>query len=42
MKHHNRPWGNYCVLDDITTHKVKQIEVVSDERFYKHYQHNSF
>ena len=27
MKHDVRPWGEYWVLEDATTHKVKRIEV---------------
>ena len=39
MEHDKRPWGQYWVLDDSTTHKVKRIEVDPDERLSYQYHH---
>lgn len=39
MEHNKRPWGQYWVLDDATTHKVKRIEVDPDERLSYQYHH---
>jgi mannose-6-phosphate isomerase-like protein (cupin superfamily) len=32
QEHDERPWGNYTVLDDSDTHKVKRIEVRPKQR----------
>lgn len=39
MEHDIRPWGQYWVLDDAITHKVKRIEVDADERLSYQYHH---
>jgi mannose-6-phosphate isomerase len=42
MEHDIRPWGQYWVLEDATTHKVKRILVDSDERLsYQYHLHRS-
>lgn len=40
MEHDIRPWGEYFVLDDSTTHKVKRIVVKPGQRlsYQYHYQ----
>lgn len=40
MEHDVRPWGQYWVLDDATTHKVKRILVDPDERLSYQYHHH--
>ncbi len=40
MEHDIRPWGQYWVLDDATTHKVKRILVDADERLSYQYHHH--
>ncbi len=39
-KYDERPWGNYTVLDDTDTFKVKRIEVLPDKRlsYQKHFK----
>lgn len=39
-KYEMRPWGNYTVLDDTDTFKVKRIEVLPDKRlsYQKHFK----
>jgi mannose-6-phosphate isomerase len=39
-KFDERPWGNYTVLDDSETFKVKRIEVLPDKRlsYQKHFK----
>jgi mannose-6-phosphate isomerase len=39
-KYDERPWGNYTVLDDGETFKVKRIEVLPDKRlsYQKHFK----
>lgn len=39
-KFDERPWGNYTVLDDTETFKVKRIEVLPDKRlsYQKHFK----
>lgn len=39
MEHDNRPWGQYWVLDDADTHKVKRIEVNPGGRLSYQYHH---
>lgn len=41
-KHDIRPWGQYWVLEDTETHKVKHIEVNPGGRLsYQYHQHRS-
>lgn len=39
MEHDIRPWGEYWVLDDTDTHKVKRIRVNPGERLSLQYHH---
>lgn len=39
-KHDVRPWGQYWVLEDTETHKVKHIEVNSGGRLSYQYHHH--
>lgn len=39
MEHDIRPWGQYWVLEDAETHKVKRIEVKSGGRLSYQYHH---
>ena len=39
MEHDKRPWGEYFVLDDSKTHKVKRIEVKPGGRLSYQYHH---
>lgn len=39
MEHDIRPWGQYWVLADSETHKVKRIEVKSGGRLSYQYHH---
>ena len=39
MEHDIRPWGEYFVLDDASTHKVKRIEVKPGGRLSYQYHH---
>ena len=39
MEHDVRPWGQYWVLDDAETHKVKRIEVNPGGRLSYQYHH---
>ncbi len=39
MKHDLRPWGQYYVLEDADTYKVKRIEVNPGERLSYQYHH---
>jgi mannose-6-phosphate isomerase len=42
MEHDVRPWGEYFVLEDIDTHKVKRIEVKPGGRLsYQYHQKRS-
>lgn len=42
MEHEVRPWGQYWVLEDSDTHKVKRIEVYPNERLsYQFHNHRS-
>jgi len=42
MEHDIRPWGEYLVLDDSSTHKVKRIVVKPRGRLsYQYHQHRS-
>lgn len=39
MEHDQRPWGEYWVLEDAPTHKVKRIEVYPNGRLsYQYHQ----
>ena len=40
MEHDVRPWGQYWVLDDKDTHKVKRIEVKPGGRLSYQYHHH--
>jgi len=40
MEHDVRPWGEYWVLEDATTHKVKRIEVKPGGRLSYQYHHH--
>lgn len=40
MNHEVRPWGQFWVLDDAETHKVKRIEVNSGSRLSYQYHHH--
>lgn len=40
MEHDLRPWGEYWVLEDKETHKVKRIEVKSGGRLSYQYHHH--
>jgi mannose-6-phosphate isomerase len=40
MEHDFRPWGEYWVLEDKETHKVKRIEVKSGGRLSYQYHHH--
>jgi mannose-6-phosphate isomerase len=41
-KHDIRPWGQYWVLEDMETHKVKHIQVNPGERLsYQYHQYRS-
>ena len=37
MKTEQRPWGNYTILEDTITHKVKRIEVLPGQRLSYQY-----
>lgn len=39
MEHDIRPWGEYWVLEDAKTHKVKRISVRPGERLSLQYHH---
>lgn len=39
MEHDIRPWGEYWVLEDAPTHKVKRIQVNSGGRLSLQYHH---
>ncbi|MBT0573050.1 phosphomannose isomerase type II C-terminal cupin domain [Riemerella anatipestifer] len=39
MEHDVRPWGEYWVLEDADTHKVKRIQVNSGGRLSLQYHH---
>lgn len=39
MEHDKRPWGEYFVLDESSTHKVKRIEVKPGGRLSYQYHH---
>jgi len=39
MEHDIRPWGQYWVLEDAETHKVKRIEVKPGGRLSYQYHH---
>lgn len=39
MEHDIRPWGEYFVLEDATTHKVKRIKVNPGGRLSYQYHH---
>jgi mannose-6-phosphate isomerase len=39
MEHDIRPWGEYFVLEDADTHKVKRIEVKPGGRLSYQYHH---
>lgn len=39
MEHDIRPWGEYWVLEDAETHKVKKIKVNPGERLSLQYHH---
>lgn len=42
MEHEIRPWGEYFVLEDSSTHKVKRIIVKSGGRLsYQYHNHRS-
>jgi mannose-6-phosphate isomerase len=42
MEHDIRPWGEYWVLEDTKTHKVKRVEVDSGKRLsYQYHLHRS-
>lgn len=42
MEHDKRPWGEYFVLDDSKTHKVKRIVVKPSQRLsYQFHYHRS-
>lgn len=40
MEHDVRPWGEYWVLEDAETHKVKRIEVKPGGRLSYQYHHH--
>jgi mannose-6-phosphate isomerase-like protein (cupin superfamily) len=40
MEHDLRPWGEYWVLEDTETHKVKRIEVKPGGRLSYQYHHH--
>ena len=40
MEHDIRPWGEYWVLEDTPTHKVKRIEVRPGQRLSYQYHHH--
>ena len=40
MEHDIRPWGEYWVLDESETHKVKRILVNPDSRLSLQYHHH--
>ena len=40
MEHDKRPWGDYIVLDDAETHKVKRIMVNPGGRLSLQYHHH--
>lgn len=40
MEHDIRPWGEYWVLDDAVTHKVKRIKVNKGGRLSLQYHHH--
>ncbi len=40
MKYDKRPWGQYLVLEDADTHKVKRIEVNPGGRLSYQYHHH--
>ena len=40
MEHDNRPWGEYWVLEDANTHKVKRIQVNPGGRLSLQYHHH--
>lgn len=40
MEHDVRPWGEYWVLEDAATHKVKHIEVNPKGRLSYQYHHH--
>lgn len=40
MEHDLRPWGEYWVLEDKETHKVKRIEVKEGGRLSYQYHHH--
>jgi mannose-6-phosphate isomerase len=42
LEYDERPWGNYQVLEDADTHKVKRIEVHPGQRLsYQRHQHRA-
>ena len=40
MEHDIRPWGEYWVLEDANTHKVKRIQVNPGGRLSLQYHHH--
>lgn len=40
MKYDKRPWGEYWVLEDAATHKVKRIKVNPGQRLSLQYHHH--
>lgn len=40
MEHDKRPWGEYQVLEDALTHKVKRITVNPGRRLSLQYHHH--
>jgi mannose-6-phosphate isomerase len=42
MKYDDRPWGNFTVLDEGATYKVKRIEVLPEKRLsYQKHTHRA-
>lgn len=42
MEHDKRPWGEYWVLEDAATHKVKRVEVDYGGRLsYQYHRHRA-
>ena len=40
LEHDVRPWGEYWVLEDAATHKVKRIKVNPNQRLSLQYHHH--
>lgn len=40
MKYDKRPWGEYWILEDAATHKVKRIKVNPGQRLSLQYHHH--